>query len=313
MNTPILFWLHVPIETTRGDWFQLPPNGCLNVLGKRARLLERNLPNSVSLTSASTGVIKQWLIFDPVNEVEAHQLWKELTEKFPALAFEEKASFRIGQGELNIATHSKYDGRIPTLIPSSFTPDPEWGVPNITSYMDGTLVLGTKLNSISPVTDIRLVAALDLEVASRYDVLPRSIFLAQLTILDSLAVKSEREDATKQWIDEKIQEANKLNDPGLISSLTNLKQGSHGAAVRALVSRAVRAIGGDPTEQSAKSKLAGQLYNVRSALSHAGSGPTLNVRGARELVSIVLKASILDIDVLDPIAFAAKQCDGNKP
>jgi hypothetical protein len=294
-----LFWLHVPLETTRGDWLKPPGDGRVTVLGKPARLLERDLPAPNSLASANTAVVKQWLLFDPLPESDAKLLLKDLRARFPVLALRQSAALRVGASALHVSPYAMYNGPIPTLIPAHFTPSPIWAEATTTSYIDGLHALEVALNNCPSVTDDRVLAALELAIASRYDVLPRSVFLAQLTILDSLAERKERPAAIKEWLDHKIAEAQSLNDIGLISSLGNLKRGSHGGAVRELVSRAACASGLNPTEQKKMSDLASDLYRVRSSLSHAGGSTNLDIEGARRLVSLVLNAAISNPSVLD--------------
>jgi len=295
-----LYWLHVPLETTRGDWLKAPDNGRLQVLGRPARLLERTLPRQDTLTSTSTAVVRQWLLFDPLSEGDARSILSELRARFPVLSHKQSAALRVGASALHIAEHAIYNGPIPTLIPAHLKPDPAWAELQMTSYLDGRDVLERSLIQCVPVADDRLLAALDLSVASRYDVLPRSIFLAQLTILDALAERVERPKSIKAWLDEKIMEARALGDLGLISSLANLKQGSHGAAVRSLVARAAMAKGLNAERTKELSDLAGKLYAVRSGLSHAGAAQQLDVAGAQQLVKLVLDAAVANPRVLDP-------------
>ncbi|AWN36611.1 MULTISPECIES: hypothetical protein [Methylobacterium] len=300
MTTPSLFWLHVPLETTRGDYLEVPFGGKLVVLGKPAVLCERPLHVPDSLTAATTAVVRQWLLFDPLPESDARALLEELRAKFPVLSLRQDAALRVGASDLHVASHHLYTGIIPTLIPAHLTPSPTWVDLQIRSHMDGRSTLGSILAGCPSVTDERILTALDLLVASRYDVLPRSIFLAQLTILDALAVRAERPPGIRAWLSEKIEEAKALQDGGLLSSLENLKLGSHGAAVRALVGRAAEAKGMSGEKQKALKSLAGKLYGVRSSLSHAGAGSDLDVQGAKNLARLVLDAAIEHPAVLDP-------------
>jgi hypothetical protein len=294
-----LFWLHVPLETTRGDWLKAPSDRRVTVLGRAASLLERDLPAPNSLASANTAVVKQWLLFDPMAESDARSLLEELRAKFPVLALRQSAALRVGASPLYLSPHAMYNGPIPTLIPVHLTPAPIWAEATMTSYIDGRHVLESALGSCPSVADERVLAALELAIASRYDVLPRSVFLAQLTILDSLAERKERPADIKDWLDQKIAEAQILNDGGLISSLGGLKQGSHGTAVRSLVSRAAKATGLAADEVEQLSSLASNLYKVRSSLSHAGASGSLDIEGARRLVSLVLNAVISDPSILN--------------
>jgi SOS response associated peptidase (SRAP) len=43
------FWLHVPLQTIRGDWLRLPADGRVTVLGYGGRLCERHLPISYNI------------------------------------------------------------------------------------------------------------------------------------------------------------------------------------------------------------------------------------------------------------------------
>jgi hypothetical protein len=142
--------------------------------------------------------------------------------------------------------------------------------------------------------DERIRTAIELVIASRYDTLPRSVFLSQLTAIDSLAIRSDRPVDICAWLDEKIKEARQLNDNGLVTSLEHLKQGSHGAAIRNLVGRAAHAMGESEPAVTSRQRLAIKLYGIRSGLSHAG-GATLtgeNVEKARQLARFVIDAAV---------------------
>lgn len=276
----------------------VPNAHCLTVLGHVARIFERDLPAPNSLASVNTGVIKQWLLLNPLPECEAKFLFEELRAKLPVLALRTGAALRIGATPLHVSPHAMYNDPIPTLISAHLEPSPMWVEATITSYSDGAHILGTVLSNCEVVTDERILAALQLATASRYDVILRSVFLTQLTILDSLAERKERSTKIKGWLEEKIAEAQALNDEGLVPSLANLRQGSHGAAVRNLVSRAANANRLAPDQVKELSRLASKLYNVRSILSHAGTSADLDIQGARRLFTIVLNAVISDPSIM---------------
>jgi hypothetical protein len=274
-----------------------PPNKRVNVLGRPAQLLGRE-PN-VSFMSASAMVIKQWLLFDPVTESEAQRLLNELRSRVPALSMNMGADFRIPVFDLEIAAVAVYNGPRPTLIPAIFTPQPAWIDAMGTCNWNGQDVLETALENSTPVTDARLLAALDLYIASHYDYLPRSLFLAKLTILDALAAHAKRDDATIAWIDEKVIEAQAFKDSGLANALGNLKFQSHTAAIKALVSRAVLSQGGSAEEAQQRAADAGKLYKTRSKLSHAGAPVNFDLATATQLTRFVLNAAIQNPSILD--------------
>ena len=89
------FWLHVPLQTTRGAWLTVPPpEGRLTILGHPARLLvaERDLPNLGPLTSIDCAVIRQWLLFDPVSEREAVSIFKGIASRLPVLSLRHRVA-----------------------------------------------------------------------------------------------------------------------------------------------------------------------------------------------------------------------------
>lgn len=90
-----------------------------------------------------------------------------------------------------------------------------------------------------------------------------------------------------------------VNDQALMSALRNLRQVSHGAAVRALVQRTAIAAGLGSEVGKELARSASTLYADRSALSHAGNSITPNVSAARELVAQVLDQAIKDPSLLD--------------
>jgi predicted ArsR family transcriptional regulator len=99
----------------------------------------------------------------------------------------------------------------------------------------------------------------------------RSIFLSHLIILDSLATRRERPTNIRKWLDEKITEVQEHKDDALASAIKNLKQESHGTAIKNLIERAGRAMGERGEEIKARQNLAAKLYAVRSGLAHSGT------------------------------------------
>lgn len=298
------FWLHIPLQTTRGDWLKILPGGRVSVLNYSARLCERDLPSFTLLTDATPAVIRQWLLFDPLPESTAVSLFEELRLRLPVLSLRQQAALEIPCGELQISPpehEGTFNGLLPTLVPGNLQPRPAWGDVQTTSYLDGANTLGLLLSQCPAVKDERIRAAIELTIASRYDTLPRSVFLSQLTIINSLAIHSDRSDNIRNWLCEKIKEAQDFNDQGLVAGLGNLKQGSHGSAVRELVGRAARAMGETDLQIMSRQKLATELYGVRSGLSHA-LGATLtseNVEQARQLARFVTDAAIEHPAILD--------------
>ena len=216
----------------------------------------------------------------------------------PVLSLRQRTIFIIPNSKLSILSselRGRYNGPFPTLIPAEFVPNPLWVDTGHTTAVDGAALFGGFLETCPGVDDERLVAAVELAISSGYDTLPRSIFLSQLTIIDSLATRTDRPATIQSWLDDKANEAVEFKDPGLLSSMANLKQGSHGSAVSELVGRATQAMGGDETEVASRQKLAKDLYRTRSGLSHTGGGTSLNaesVEKARELATLVINAAI---------------------
>lgn len=297
MSVPDQYWLHVPLETTPGMSIEAPPNKRITVLGRPARLLERE--PYVSFISANAMVVKQWLLFDPMSEAEARQVLADLRARVPVLSMNMGAAFRIPAAELHKSPIAIYNGPLPTLIPGDLTPDPAWADGAGECIWNGQDVLGTTLGNYPSVKDERLITALDLYIASQYDYLPRSLFLAKLTILDVLAERSKRDEATIDWIDKKIREANALEDAGLSTGLRNLKLESHTSAIRSLVSRAVLSQGGTKEEAALRAAEVGRLYATRSKLSHARSTVDVDISGATQLARFVLNAAIQNPSILD--------------
>lgn len=155
------------------------------------------------------------------------------------------------------------------------------------------------MNDCPPVTDDRLLAALELWVTASYENLPRTKFLTYMTILDSLSIQAKRAEAIVQWIDAKIYEAQALNDPGIVGALGNLKRVSHKAALKALVARAADQTRLPASAVEAKTRLVGALYDARSKLSHQGSSVHLDPASARDLAAFVLRSAITSPSILD--------------
>jgi hypothetical protein len=245
------------------------------------------------------------LVFDPLSEQAAHSLLKELRLRLRVLSLRQSTIFAVPESDLTISpiNHSgRYNGPFPTLIPEESELHPMWMDAWSSSSTDGVALLSQTLSNCPAIEDERIIAAIDLAVTSRYDSLPRSIFLSQLTIIDSLARQTNRSKQLRDWIDEKCEEAKVFEDAGLLSALGNLKRVSHGSAVRELVGRAAHAMGEDKTQVEARQNLAQNLYKTRSALSHAGSIlPENSVGQARELAALVIDAAIKHPAILDVI------------
>jgi hypothetical protein len=289
-----LYWLHVPLTTSRGNLLGKERTQ-LVVLGKRVELHTRE-PFPQSHGAVSAAAVHQWLLFEPMERAEAEGLFEELQARLPALSLRMRASFRIGPWTTLQMSHGEvYNGPMPTLIPADREPKPVWMESSMTSEQTGWQ---DWLDKCPPVTDERLIAALSLYVSASDESLPRSQFLTYLTILDSLAVQWPRDAAAIAWVDEKLKEPVAVNDQALTSALTNLKQVSHGSAVRALVKRAANAAGLDPSAVKDCVASAGDLYRVRSHLSHAGKSVRPDVSAARELAALVLEQAILDPSLL---------------
>ncbi|WP_144152922.1 hypothetical protein [Paraburkholderia sp. BCC1885] len=257
----------------------------------------------MSFISTSAMVIKQWLLFDPLCELEARSLLADLRARIPVLSMNMGADFRIPVHECHVSSLATYDGSVPTLIPAHLTPAPEWTDPMGSCNWKAKEVLEETLENCPSVTDARVLAALDLFIASQYDVLPRSLFLAKLTILDALATPAKRDAVTTAWIGEKLAEAEAFRDPGLLSALRNLKFESHTAAIRTLVRRAVVSLGGTQNEAERQAAATGKLYAARSRLSHAGTAVDveLDLGGATQLTRLVLNAVVGNPPILDVV------------
>ncbi|MBU9426460.1 hypothetical protein [Burkholderia gladioli] len=292
---PARFWLHIPITAPRGDL--LGPTGAdVSVLGKRARL-HTHPPAPNLLASAGTTAVQQWLLFDPMPEVDAQDVFREFCARLPALSLRMSGAFRIGwSGTLNKVDTRFYNGPIPTLIPAELRPSAIWGEVSVRQEKRGWEIW---LDKCSAVEDPRLIAALALYVSAKNDVMARSQFLTYLTILDSLAPAWLRPPSAHKWIKRRLQDPAVRADESLKSALENLRKVSHGRAVRELVERAARAKGLPPRAIAAMKKTAGELYGVRSNLSHAGNTDVPDVKTARDLVELVLDQAVLDPSILD--------------
>lgn len=299
MSVPDQHWMHVPLETKPGMLLEVPPDGLVTLLGRKAQLFARE--PYVSFLSASATVIKQWLLFDPLCKSEANSLLADLRARLPVLSMNMGANFRIPVHELRVSLLGAYDGSFPTLIPARLTPTPTWRDAMGACSWNGKDVLEATLAACPSVTDERVLAALDLYVASQYDFLPRSLFLAKLTILDSLAAHAKRNAVTTAWIDEKLIEAEAFQDAGLSSALRNLKFESNTAAIRTLVRRAVLSLGGTDKEAAVQAAAIGRLYAARSRLSHEGNTVELDLAGATQLARLVLNAVVRSPSILDAV------------
>lgn len=294
-NNKDMYWLHVPLTATRGSLLSAERSHVF-VLGKRAKLLTRDpVPQLHGAVSAMA--VLQWLLFDPMKKADAEALFEELRARLPALSLRMRSSFRIGPWpHLAAPVGETYNGPMPTLIPADREPTPVWMDTSVSRRQVGW---EDWLDTCPPVRDERLIAALSLYVSASDEALPRSQFLAYLTILDSLAKQWPRDAAAIAWVDEKLKEQVAVNDESLSSALANLKEVSHGTAMRALVKRAARAQGLAPAEIKLLTTSAGNLYRVRSNLSHAGNLAAPDVNAARELAALVLEQAIQDPAILD--------------
>lgn len=301
MSTLDLFWLHVPLEINEGR-LKPPLDQRVSLLGRPGKLLSESFPKMASQTPDPAADCVQWLLFDPMRRADAEKLLETLRAKIPALSLRVGAimgaTFRIPSQSLSVAQHDFYNGPFPTLIPAHMSPRAAWGRMHHSIEWDGPKILD-QLEGCPSVTDERLLAAFDLWAVASYENLPRSKFLTYLTILDSLAVQSRRADDVATWLNAKIEEAKSFKDAGLSGSLGNLKFQSHGAAVRALVERAAAVRQLSQTEATEKVQLAKTLYSLRSALSHAGQAPLLDIRAAQELAALVIDAAMERPSILD--------------
>jgi hypothetical protein len=294
------YWLYVPFET-KSNWLRAPPEGTLTILGYRAQLLKREQPREWWHPFAFTNGI----MFDPMPEAEAKSLFEGLKARFPVLFVRSHLALRVLRGESLYRSppenQGRYDAGVPTLIPAALQPNAAVALAGDFGVSDAQQLLGADLNACPPVTDERIAAAIDLAISSHYDVLPRSVFLAQMTILDSLAGRADRPQAIRDWIDAKIEEANTLGDERLLGGLSGLRQVSHGAAIQDLVSRAAGILGKDKPEIKELRSLAGKLFGIRSGVAHNGSKPIDPEAScaAEMLVTIVLQAAIINPKCLE--------------
>ncbi|WP_257820657.1 hypothetical protein [Burkholderia glumae] len=290
-----LYWLHIPITAPRGDLLG-PDKARVVVLGKTARLHTRE-PFQRAHGAVSPTAVHQWLLFDPMTRADAESVFHTFCARLPALSLRMRASFRIGPyKKLEEARGELYNGPMPSLIASEHTPTPTWGEISITNEKQGWQ---DWLETCPAVNDPRLIAALDLYVSAKDDPMPRSQFLTYLTILDSLAPTWRRPPSVAKWIDDRFQDPVVRADQALGNALRNLKNVSHGKAVRELVGRAALANGLDTERVKVLKASAGDLYSVRSNLSHAGNTEVPNVKAACDLVALVLEQAVLDASILD--------------
>jgi len=164
-------------------------------------------------------------------------------------------------------------------------------------------MLGGPLDVCPRVEDERIATAIELAISAQYDTLPRSVFLTYLTIVDSLAIRGDRPLNTQEWLAKTIEESLQLNDQGLTTSLCQLKQESHGSAVRELVQRAGSAMGEDISKIKERQQVATKLYRVRSGLSHNRNATltSTHIEDARKLVTFIIDAAIQSPAVLDRV------------
>ncbi|WP_186229663.1 hypothetical protein [Burkholderia gladioli] len=299
MLRPEHYRLHVPLETTPGTRLEAPPDRRITVRGRPALLFERE-PH-IAFETDNAMVISQWLLFDPLIEDEARNLLTDLRARLPVVSMNNGASFRIRNGDPEVASTSTYDGALPTLVPERLSPDPTWDVPAGACSMMAEHLLGGMLEESPPVTDERVRAALDLYIASEYDYLPRTLFLAKMTVLDGLASTQKRGTEVGAWIERKVKEAEgEFGDQRLSGGLRNLKDESRLSAIRGLVKRAVIALGGSDDEAARQAKVVGDLYSVRSKLSHQGTDFDVSHLGAAtQLARLVLNAAARNSSILD--------------
>ncbi|MDN7753627.1 hypothetical protein [Burkholderia gladioli] len=298
MSRPEHYRLHVPLETTTGRRLEAPPDGLITVRGRRAQLFERE-PH-IAFETANAMVIKQWLLFDPLPESEARNLLADLRARLPVHSMNNGASFRIRNGDPEVASAATYDGARPTLVPDRLSPEPAWDDPVGGCNIMAQDFLGGTLEESPPVTDERVRAALELYIASEYEFLPRTLFLAKMTVLDGLATGAKRSAGVAEWIDQIVAEAtDKFDDPGLSGGLRYLKDESRGSAIRGLVRRAVISLGGSDDEADRQAKVVGKLYSARSKLSHESAIVDLDHGLATQLARLVLNAAALNPSILD--------------
>ncbi|MBN6738812.1 HEPN domain-containing protein [Burkholderia multivorans] len=301
-SEPDKFWLHVPFEMNGGTLANAH-GATVTLLGHRATL--HAMP-ALGESRESPRHWIHWLMFEPMTEQDAQTLVASLRARVPALSVYAGAASDVvltlptsNVRKALVAGNGRavYSASEIALVPVNQSPSPSWvSGYGFTSYTEHLLV---ELNSCAGVTDDRLLAALELWAAASYEHLPRTKFLTYLTILDSLSVQAVRREATVNWIDAKIREAESLQDPGIAGALENLKRESHTAALKALVARAADFRGLTNKERKERIKSAGELYRIRSKLSHQGSSNLIDLPKARELVAFVLRAAIEKPAILD--------------
>ncbi|WP_321853625.1 hypothetical protein [Burkholderia cenocepacia] len=297
------FRLHVPFEMRGGDFSQAT-GASVTLFGHRATLF------AAPTVGEPTDMAREWthwLLFDAMNESDAQRLIETLRARIPAFAVFAGA---VGNVVLSIPASEPqkapasavgraiFNGPEITLVPADQISSPLWaGGYGMVRY-PAALLEG--LNQCPPVSDERLLAALELWMVASYENLPRTKFLTYMTILDSLSTQAKRDETVVRWIEEKIREANDLGDPGIVGALRNLRRVSHKAALRALVIRAANQEGQSGPEAAEKAKLAAALYDARSELSHQGAAGKVDAEKARELTAFVLRAAIGSPSILDP-------------
>ncbi|WP_423194612.1 hypothetical protein [Cupriavidus sp. H18C2] len=295
------FWLHVPFEMYGGNLSG--SNGAsLALLGHSAKL---HVMPALGEKPENARAWLHWLMFDPMTEAEAQALVTSLRARIPAFSVLVAAgnvvlslpTSDIQKASTSASGGALYVGREICLGLADRKPQPMWieGYGS-TSY---TAALLASMNECPPVTDDRMLAALELWATASYEKLPRTKFLTYMTILDSLSTQAKRAEAIVHWIDAKIQEAHVLDDPGIVGALGNLRRVSHKAALKALVSRAADQAGLTAPDATVKIKLAGALYDTRSELSHKGGGARLDPASARDLAAFVLRAAITSPSILE--------------
>ncbi|MBR8034729.1 hypothetical protein [Burkholderia vietnamiensis] len=296
------FRLHVPFEMRGGDLSQAA-GASVTLFGHRATLF---VAPAIGEPTDMAREWTHWLLFDAMNESDAQRLIETLRARIPAFSV---FAGRVGNVVLSIPASEPqkaqasavgraiFNGPEITLVPADQISSPLWAGGYGTVRYSAGLLEG--LNQCPPVSDERLLAALELWMVASYENLPRTKFLTYMTILDSLSTQAKRGEKVVRWIEEKIREANDLGDPGIVGALGNLKRVSHKAALRALVIRAADQAGQSAPEAAEKAKLAATLYDARSELSHQGAAGTLDAERARELAAFVLRAAIVSPSILD--------------
>lgn len=296
------FRLHVPFEMRGGDFSQAA-GASVTLFGHRATLF------AAPAIGEPTDMAREWihwLLFDAMNESDAQRLIETLRARIPAFSVFAGAVGNVvlsipasepQKAQTSAVGRAIFNGPEITLVPADQISSPLWAGGYGTVRYSAGLLEG--LNQCPPVSDERLLAALELWMVASYENLPRTKFLTYMTILDSLSTQAKRDENVVRWIEEKIREANDLGDPGIVGALGNLKRVSHKAALRALVIRAADQAGQSGPDAAEKAKLAATLYDARSELSHQGAAGTIDAERARELTAFVLRAAIVSPSILD--------------